>query len=102
MSFVPNGVASVSPGKIAPLNLKDFDLKITNYQDGDGMVVVHILYPDGSEHVCQADKGIDDVIGKITQDLKGTFAAQSFEFSKVPSELKIGETFTIKDATYGA
>lgn len=55
---------------------------------------IDLQYPDGFVRMHQV-KTVEEITAKIVNQLRGRYGVDSVEFTAIPTELNVGETFTI-------
>lgn len=78
----------------------ELTLKIAEYSDQDGMQIAQVVYPDGFVKNHQTET-VEDLLGKVSNQLRGRYGVVKFDIDKVPGALKQDEVFILKGVEYG-
>lgn len=100
-----SGTGSVLPPgtlpKVSLSNATSISVVVLEVENQQGMTIVKTQYPDGFVKNHNADT-VEQLLGKITNQLKGRYGVASFSFDAIPSVLAGNEHILLKEITYDA
>ncbi len=97
MTNLAGAVFQVNPNPKVLLEDTNLSFKIVGVSEGDGARIVS--YPKGwSRHHMVRD--VTDLCAKISNQLLNKYNVKSFNFSKIPQSLNIGEEVEVGDIVY--
>lgn len=99
------GVGAVLPPGTLPtvsLQSNEVHVRITGVSDEDGMLMARVEYPDEFVKNHQADNGVHDLLGKITNQLRGRYGVSTFSILSLPPQVSAGEIYVFGEVQYDA